>query len=96
MLSYYYKFYFQPLCAASVQFIRREKAGNKLEMLMPMYNFSMVEVLWEDFQGLVQFSLTSVRGFLFFSTRKETKLDACSFKRLLSSFLFFAYFAHTM
>lgn len=34
-LSVYYKLHFQTLCAASVQFIRREKARDKLEMPMP-------------------------------------------------------------
>lgn len=63
-------------------------------MPMPM-SFSIVKVLWEDFQDLAQFSLKPVRRFPFLSTRKETKLDACSFKRLLSSFFFFEYFTHT-
>lgn len=87
--SFHYKLHFQTLCAASVQFIRRKKAGDKTEMPMPIYNFSIVKVLWEDFQGLAQFSLKSVGGFPFLSTGKETNFDACSFKRLLWSFFFF-------
>lgn len=74
--SFHYKLHFQTLCAASVQFIRKKKAGDKTEMPMPIYNFSIVKVLWEDFQGLAQFSLKSVGGFPFLSTGKETNLDA--------------------
>lgn len=94
-LSFYYKLHFQTLCAVSVQFIRREKAGDKLEMPMPMCNFFIVKVSWKNFQSLAQFLLKSVRGFPFLSTRKETKLGAWSFKISLSSFFFFEYFTHT-
>lgn len=88
IISIVFRHYVLQVCSLS----GGEKAGDKIEMPYTNTQLLLNGSLCEDFQGLSQLPLKSVGGFPFLCTGKETKLDVCSFKRLLwFSFFFYAY-----